>query len=133
MKYFKELTFNNDHKIKQMCRMVSYAIQQVRLGAKKDIDVNRLLTQGVLEEIYPLHDGLHKRDKDDVEKYKQTNFYEHPKGLQILIDCQKISLSGKLKFLKGLFKNYFISRHISIYIKQFVKVTNQIPLVIFLI
>ena len=79
-----------------MCRMVSYAIQQVRLGAKKDIDVNRLLTQGVLEEIYPLHDGLHKRDKDDVEKYKQTNFYEHPKGLKILIDCQKISISGKL-------------------------------------
>lgn len=74
-----------------MCRMVSYAIQQVRLGAKKDIDVNRLLTQGVLEEIYPLHDGLHKRDKDEIEKYKQTNVYEHPKGLQI---------SGKSKFLK---------------------------------
>ena len=63
--------------------MVSYAIEHVRLGSKKDIDVNRLLSEGVFEVIYPLHDSLHKRQKEDVEKYKQPNCYEHPKGLQI--------------------------------------------------
>ena len=63
--------------------MVSYAIDHVRLGSKKDIDINRLLSLGVFEVIYPLHDSQHKRQKEEIKKYNQPNCYEHPKGLQI--------------------------------------------------
>ena len=63
--------------------MVSYAIEHVRLGSKKDIDVNRLLSEGVFEVIYPLHDSLHKRQNEEKEKHNQPSCYEHPKGLQI--------------------------------------------------